>query len=159
MKLSKRQLKQIIREEYTRLKRKGLLRESNSAENAFSDLQGVLEYWDAEMEISPASESPIASIQQSYPQLSDLEYLAYGEDNEGAAVYAFWDGNNYHIVADSGYGPTVAICSDAIEAYLCIEMSSYHEPTLHPDALSSIGCNTQEEAYDWHDDKQRELYP
>jgi len=157
MKLSKRQLKRIIREEYTRLKRKGLLRESNSSENALSDLQGVQDYWSAEMEVSPVSESPMPRIQQSYPQLADLEYLAYTEDNEGAAVYVFWDGNNYHVVSDSGYEPTVAVCKDAIETYLCIEMSSYHEPTLHPDALSHIGCNTQDEAYDWHDNKEREL--
>ena len=157
MRLTKGQLKRIIREEYTRLKRKGLLRESNSSENALSDLQGVQDYWNAEMEVSPASESPMPRIQQSYPQLADLEYLAYTEDNEGSAVYVFWDGNNYHVVSDSGYEPTVAVCEDAIEAYLCIEMSSYHEPTLHPDALSHIGLKSQDEAYDWHDNKQKEL--
>ena len=157
MKISKRQLKRIIREEYSLLKRRGLLREANSAENAYSDLWSVQTEWNAEMEVSPASESPMPSIQQSNPQLSGLEYLAYTEDNEGSAVYVFWDGNNYHVVSDSGYEPTVAVCEDAIEAYLCIEMSSYHEPTLHPNALSWVGLESQAEAYDWHDNKQREL--
>ena len=139
------------------MKRKGLLRESNSSEKAFSDLETAQSNLNAEMEVSPASESPMPIIQQSNPQLSGLKYLAYVEDNEGAAVYVFWDGNNYHVVSDPGYGPTVAVCKDAIEAYLCIEMSSYHEPTLHPDALSHIGLKSQDEAYDWHDNKQKEL--
>ena len=157
MKLTKETLKRIIREEYTRMKRKGLLRESNSSEKALSDLETAQSNLNAEMEVSPASESPMPIIQQSNPQLSGLEYLAYTEDNEGSAVYVFWDGNNYHVVSDSGYEPTVAVCEDAIEAYLCIEMSSYHEPTLHADALSHIGCNTQDEAYDWHDNQQRDI--
>ena len=154
MKLSKRQLKQIIREEYSRLKRRGLIKEGNSAENAYSDLTGVQDYWNAEMTLSPGESAVPSFIQREIPELADLEYLAYTEDDEGSSVYVLWDGNNYHVVSDPGYGLTNCICKDAVEAYLCIEMSSYYEPTLHPDALSHVGLNSQEEAYNWHDQKQ-----
>ena len=42
MKLSKRQLKRIIREEYTRLKRRGLIKES--MKNLYGDIQNEILY-------------------------------------------------------------------------------------------------------------------
>ena len=38
MKITKRQLKRIIREEYSRLKRRGLIKESMSAEGSIDDI-------------------------------------------------------------------------------------------------------------------------
>jgi hypothetical protein len=152
MKISKRQLKKIIREEYSRLKRRGLLKEANSAENAASDLSGVQSQYGAEMEFiaRPGGES-VAAAQELTPELQGLEYLGEAQDDEGYAAWVFWDGSNYQIASGSGASWDLYTCKDAVEAYLCIEMCSYHEPTLHPDALAFAGLQDNYDAYDWHD--------
>lgn len=152
MRLTKGQLKRIIREEYSRLKRRGLLKEANSAENATSDLTGVQSQYGAEMEFIPrdAGET-VAAAQELTPELQGLEYLGEAQDDEGYAAWVFWDGSNYQIASGMGASWDLYTCRDAVEAYLCIEMCSYHEPSLHPDALAFAGLESQDEAYDWHD--------
>ena len=54
MKLSKRQLKRIIREEYSRLKRRGLIKESGSADDYIENMEMGLGFDDA-MESAPSS--------------------------------------------------------------------------------------------------------
>ena len=152
MKLTKRQLKRIIREEYSRLKRGGLLKEANSAENAASDLAGVQSQYGAEMDfISREAGESVVAAQELTPELEGLEYLGEAQDDEGEAAWVFWDGSNYQIVSGMGASWDMYTCKDAVEAYLCIEMCGYNEPSLHPDALAFAGLEDTYEAYDWHD--------
>ena len=67
MKITKRQLKRIIREEYSRLKRQGLIRES------YGPQAGIMVDWGAEVD-------PVLAIQEQYP---DLEVQVYGESPNG----------------------------------------------------------------------------
>ena len=67
MRLTKRQLKRIIREEYSRLKRQGLIRES------YGPQAGIMVDWGAEVD-------PATAIQGRYP---DLEVQVYGEGPNG----------------------------------------------------------------------------
>ena len=152
MQLTKRQLKRIIREEYTNLKRKGLLREANSAENATSDLQGVQSQYRAEMWFEPRSAGQtVAAAQRLTPELQGLEYLGEAMDREGYAAWVFWDGSNYQIASGLGDPWCLYVCKDAVEAYLCIQMCSYNEPRLHPDALAFVGLKDKFDAYHWQD--------
>ena len=152
MQLTKRQLKRIIREEYTNLKRKGLLREANSAENATSDLEGVQSQYRAEMWFEPRSAGQtVAAAQRLTPELQGLEYLGEAMDREGYAAWVFWDGSNYQIASGLGSSWDLYVCKDAVEAYLCIQMCSYNEPRLHPDALAFVGLKDKFDAYHWQD--------
>jgi len=130
MKITKRQLKRIIREEYSRLKRRGLLKEANSTENAASDLLGVQSQYGAEMELDTDSairnRDFIMKAQELTPEIAGFEYLGSCEDDEGASAWVFWDGRNYQIASGSGASWDLYTCKDAVEAYLCIEMCSYY---------------------------------
>ena len=69
MKLSKRQLKRIIREEYTRLKRQGLIRESMHAEGSIPD---IIDQCVAECQTNP--EADVETVCERWLSMYGISY-------------------------------------------------------------------------------------
>ena len=75
MKVTKRQLRRIIREEVARLKRQGLIRESRQGliRESYGPQDGIMVDWAAEV-------NPVLAIQEQY---TSLEVQVYGESPNG----------------------------------------------------------------------------
>lgn len=114
MRLSKRQLKRIIREEYSRLKRRGLIKEMAFQSNP--NMQGQ-EYFTKDQDIHSAADQMVGDILSDYgPQvmqnLYDMDLTArdiddmWGDSPEVEAVMEAYESMD---IAGSGNYPTSQI--------------------------------------------------
>ena len=77
MRLTKRQLKRIIREEYTRLKRKGLIREMGGQDRVNQMIMFLDDLMSSErgMELEYDEEAVIAELERAFPDATIDEVM------------------------------------------------------------------------------------
>jgi len=96
MRITKRQLKRIIREEYSRLKRRGLIKENTAVNDAKDEFCNAVESLMASSKNSRYCMSAIAYSFEEFLETEEYDYDAVGAVNSmweqsGQDCYAFAD--------------------------------------------------------------------